>query len=202
MLATGDFILGVGRMKTEKRDRRVMYTKLLLKNSLVKLLQKSPLEKITVKDLCECADINRSTFYSHYSDQYDLFQQIQYEVLEDLSNYLANYSYKGSEAELRQILQSVFEYIIANADLCLVLFLAENNAYGLQQAIMSIVPKLKVWEEIDNLDQVTLEYLQLFGVSGSVGIVKRWLQTGMTRTAPEMAELVVRLAYRGLSAYL
>lgn len=190
-------------MKTAKHDRRVKYTKMVLRESLVKLLQKIPIDKITVTAICEAADINRSTFYSHYNDQYDLFQQIQQEVLEDLSDYLANYSYRSGEAELYQILNRVFEYIVANAELCKVLLLGENGDTALQQAIMGIVQKqsMKEWPDVFKLDTERIEYLLLFGVSGSVGIVKRWLETGMKKTAKEMAELVITLTYRGLSAF-
>ena len=44
-------------------DRRVKYTKMVLRESLIKLLQKKSISRITVKELCEMADINRATFF-------------------------------------------------------------------------------------------------------------------------------------------
>ena len=58
-------------MQDKKKDRRVKYTKKALKNSLIDSLKEKTIEKITVKELCEKADVNRGTFYSHYSDQFD-----------------------------------------------------------------------------------------------------------------------------------
>lgn len=49
-----------------KSDARVRYTKMVIKNSFVKLLAKKPLEKVTVKETCELSEINRATFYKHY----------------------------------------------------------------------------------------------------------------------------------------
>lgn len=49
-----------------KSDARVRYTKMVIKNSFVKLLAKKPLEKVTVKEICELSEINRATFYKYY----------------------------------------------------------------------------------------------------------------------------------------
>lgn len=51
-------------------DRRKKYTRMVLKESLMELLKNKPISNITIKEICEEADINRSTFYSH------LFQSI------------------------------------------------------------------------------------------------------------------------------
>ena len=64
-----------------KIDRRVRYTKMVLKNSFVQLLNEKSFDKITVKELCERADVNRGTFYVHYKDQQDLLHQIQKDFL-------------------------------------------------------------------------------------------------------------------------
>ena len=52
----------------EKTDARKRYTQMVLKRSLLKLLKEKPVNKITVKEVCELAQLNRATFYAHYSD--------------------------------------------------------------------------------------------------------------------------------------
>ena len=59
-------------MEKSKVDRRIRYTKKMLKDALVRLIQHQHISAITVKELCELADINRSTFYAHFRDPYDL----------------------------------------------------------------------------------------------------------------------------------
>ena len=56
----------------EKKDLRVIKTQNLLYNTLLELLKSSPFEEIKVSDICDKALINRSTFYAHYSDKYEL----------------------------------------------------------------------------------------------------------------------------------
>ena len=56
----------------EKTDARKRYTQMVLKQSLLKLLKEKPVNRITVKEVCELAQLNRATFYAHYSDCFAL----------------------------------------------------------------------------------------------------------------------------------
>lgn len=58
----------MGLMKT---DARIRYTRVVIKDSFVKLLKSQPINKITVKDVCDLAEINRVTFYKYYTDCFD-----------------------------------------------------------------------------------------------------------------------------------
>lgn len=189
-------------MKEEKDDRRVKYTKRVIKESFIRLLQGKPVSKVTVKEICETADINRSTFYAHYSDQYDLLQQIKQEVLQEINSILSNYSFKKYEPESLQIMIRIFEYIVENAELCKVL-LGENGDVSLQRELMMIIQQqgMKEWQDQVAVDARMREYLCLFGVNGGIGIVQKWLQTGLKESAREMAELVTKVTYRGFSVY-
>ena len=63
-----------------KTDARVKYTKMVLKKALLELMQHKPVNKITVKEICERAELNRATFYAHYSDCFDLLESIEEEL--------------------------------------------------------------------------------------------------------------------------
>lgn len=65
-------------------DRRTKYTKFVIKQSMLTILKNKPLRKITVTEICSLADINRSTFYSHYNDPYDLFNSITDDFIESI----------------------------------------------------------------------------------------------------------------------
>ena len=190
-------------MKHEKIDRRVRYTKLALKESIIELLQKKSIDKISIKEICETADINRSTFYAHYKDQYDLIHQIEQELLMDINEYLNNYNFKGYETESFQLVVSIFEYIVDNAELCKVL-LGKHGDIALQKEVMMLIQKqsLKDLERDKALEEDMLEYLIIFSVNGSIGIIQKWLQDGMKKPAREMAEIVTRLIFEGFSAYV
>jgi AcrR family transcriptional regulator len=59
-------------MKEMKQTRKTKYTQMVLKDSLVELMKNKPISEITVKEICEKADVNRTTFYAHYHDQQQL----------------------------------------------------------------------------------------------------------------------------------
>lgn len=65
-------------------DLRKQRTKRNIINAFIELRSKKPLEKITVKELAELALINKATFYSHYSDIYDLSEQLENETIDML----------------------------------------------------------------------------------------------------------------------
>lgn len=57
-------------------DKRIIRTKRILKQTMIKMLADSSFEQISIKHLCEIAGISRVTFYTHYNDKYDLAEDI------------------------------------------------------------------------------------------------------------------------------
>ena len=82
-------------------DKRIEKTKSAIKRAFLELRGKKSLEKITVKELCELAYINKSTFYSHYEDIYALSDALEYEmVLEIVSSIPKDLDYNFSNPEV------------------------------------------------------------------------------------------------------
>ena len=69
----------------EKVDRRVRKTKAQLRAGLARLMQKKSIKEITVKELVDEVDINRSTFYLHYSDIYQMLESIENELMDEIA---------------------------------------------------------------------------------------------------------------------
>ena len=72
----------------EKVDRRVRKTKAQLRAGLARLMQKKSIKEITVKELVEEVDINRSTFYRYFSDKYKLRDEIVDEIVRDFAEHM------------------------------------------------------------------------------------------------------------------
>lgn len=189
-------------MRTGKIDRRVKYTKMLLEKSLVELMQENPISKISVKMLCETADINRSTFYAHYTDQYDLLKQLEQEVVAELKKYISKETFSKQTVHTLQLMSQILDYIASNAALFKVL-LSENGNSTFHRDIMGIVQQ-KVISDIHNnagIDGRTSEYLQCFAVTGALSIIQKWLQDGIVESTERMSELTSKLLYNGISAF-
>lgn len=74
-------------------DLRIEKTERGIKNAFIELRSGKPLEKITVKELCESARINKSTFYAHYKDIYDLSDAMEEEVVQSIANSIQHPEY-------------------------------------------------------------------------------------------------------------
>lgn len=61
---------------------------MLIRRAFTTLLRQKPIQSISVKELCELAEINRGTFYAHYTDIYDLRDQIEQEMQTDFAKAL------------------------------------------------------------------------------------------------------------------
>jgi AcrR family transcriptional regulator len=145
------------------------------------------------------ADINRSTFYSHYSSQHDLLHSIEEELIKDMIATLSQYSFSKEEDTLLMT-EKILEYIAEKHEVCKIL-LSENSDIHFQKKGMLIMKEhiYKNWVPNSQVDQESLDYLSLFVVSGSIHVIKNWLEKGMDKTPRELALILTNFTNKGLS---
>ena len=193
---------GDASMSGGKQDRRTRYTRTALRESLMELMLQKGINKITIKELCQRADVNRSTFYAHYRDQYDLLRQVEDEILDEINANLAYFDMNNSDGTFR-ILENIFRYIQDNSSFCRLL-LSERGDVTFQKRVMDLCQGryMEQWlSSPRDIDPETAEYLYLYLVNGSIGVVQNWLRTEMEKTPSEMAELLLRFINQGMSAF-
>ena len=103
-----------GRMRYME-NRKIKLTKRLLKESLIELLKQKDISHITIKEISENADLNRSTFYSHYQDVYQLLDEITQEVVSRIP-----FAYDGNDYNISNIAEFI-DYIHQHKDIFSVL---------------------------------------------------------------------------------
>jgi AcrR family transcriptional regulator len=188
-------------MEGKKTDRRIRYTQMVIKQSLIELMKSRPINKITVTDICELADINRGTFYTHFSDPYALLSQIENELFGEINRTIEKSLDSGKVYEL---LLEIFKSIAAKADLCKVLF-SEFGDKDFLKRILYIAHDRSIaeWKTVrKDLDDDTVELLYSFVANGSVGIIHDWIQDGMKQSMREIADFINRISYSGLQHFL
>lgn len=67
---------------SSRQERRVRRTRAMILNGFIQLMQQKPVKDISVRELADLVDINRSTFYLHYTDIYDLLEQTENNLME------------------------------------------------------------------------------------------------------------------------
>ena len=80
--------------KEPKLDRRVEKTRKSIRKALVQLMETKDISQITIKALAEEAQINRKTFYMHYTSIYDILDEIENEIIIDLRTIMEQYKIK------------------------------------------------------------------------------------------------------------
>jgi AcrR family transcriptional regulator len=190
-------------MKEKKDDRRIRYTKKVIRESLIHLLSQKPIAEITVKEICELADVNRSTFYAHYKDPYDLIGAIKQGVIEEVNSWMERVVSPVDGFSAHQVMKLVFDYVLANAELCKVL-LGEYGDEGLPEEIMMLAQAqvMREWPGSADAAIGLSDYLITFGIHAGVSVVKKWLEKGLIETPSQMADLTIRLIYHGMNSVL
>jgi AcrR family transcriptional regulator len=153
-------------------------------------LSKKDISCITIKQICEEADINRATFYTHYSDQFDLLRQIEDEFLQNVKAYIAVFKQKKADAILVDVLEEIFEYIKDNAKLCRLLLSKQGNLEFQKRIMMLIYDTNLVAKPNERLKKGEEEFVYSFIITGCVGVIHKWLEEGMKQSSRAMAGMI------------
>lgn len=182
-------------------DKRIKYTKMFLKESMIKLLKEKPLSKITVTELCKEAEINRSTYYNHYLDPYDQIEKLETEFICDLKKYMQENFYGATQNDLMKITVSMCEYYYKNRELYMVLNGGEMRG-EFEKRLLEILKDVAIFNlETENLHykKETGEFAIAFVMSGSNIVIYKWLSEKAEEFTPkQMAKYLFDISYGGL----
>lgn len=106
-------------------DLRVKKTKTGIINAFLQLRAKKPLERITVKELSDIAQINKATFYLHYKDIYDLSEALENELFESVFNSIEHPNAVLSDPKL--FINELVQGLLSNKSLIDIIFSGDRN---------------------------------------------------------------------------
>ena len=177
-----DLFFGVINMEF---NRRVKMTKRLIKEAFINLMEKCPLNKITVKQICENADVNRSTFYAHYSDQYELFEEIQEDIISitpKISLYEKHNIFKN--------LTAFFEFIDKNKKIYKIIFENSTGVYFRNRVLNKIFnrdDKDINWVKNEMSLGDCMHFKMLMCAFGGMTMVEKWIFGEFSASSEELA---------------
>ena len=174
-------------MENKPDGRRVRMTKMLLKNALIDIMKIKSIHMISIKEICEEADVNRSTFYRHYDTQYDLYDDIIEDIATDISGI-----YKNDYTTV-DFLTKVLEYIESKRETFLVI-LSDNGKVSLGEAFVLFTGRF-----IDhNNTSELVTYVMEFIAAGLTSTIWSWLNKENRRPASDVARMLHNLMMHGL----
>lgn len=177
------------------QDRRTIKTKRALRKAFLKLFKKKDINKITVSDITKLADLGRGTFYLYYKDVYDLLENIEKEVLEEIGDLFDKTLLSDSPPDFLSFMEKTMEYINENKDVFDIILSAKGSVLFLEK-LKSFFRKKELQERKHNHLSTDTEYDQYevtYVISGVVGIIQDWVRNGMNHPPKQMAQIVEKI---------
>lgn len=172
-----------------KNNQRTRLSKLLFKNALMDLLkEKGSVAKISVRELCDRAELNRSTFYAHYNEPKDLLYEIETELLDATEEHLKKIG-EENDAGAHKYILSFLQYIRQNDKQFRTLLIdsadPDFRSRFMQQSIIQFVNNLRI-ELPKELEQYIFSYI----LNGSTGIIIQWIRSDYAVNENEIVNLL------------
>ncbi len=181
-----------------KNNQRTRISKLLFRNTLMDLLkQKGDIHKISVRELCEKAELNRSTFYAHYNEPKDLLEELENELLTSTEEHLKKIGAENDVGAHKYIL-SFLKYIKDNDKPFRTLLIdsadANFRSKFMQQSMIQFIENLEII-----LSKDAEQYIYSYILNGSTGIIIQWIRSDYSIDENTICNLLFLLNKNALS---
>jgi AcrR family transcriptional regulator len=182
-------------------DRRTQRTRHTLSHALVALIQEKRYEAITVQDICDRANVGRSTFYAHYQDKDDLLASNFSEVMKNLSQPFAD-----RDGQLCFPLVPLFEHTQSHQDLYKALHWGGGIDVllraGQQQWSQQIEQYMEALLQDGRQPAVPIPVIAAYMAGSLQTLLFWWLDRKMPYSPERMDEMFQQLVMPGVNAAL
>ena len=184
-------------MLRNPEDRRARRTRRLLKESLLELMRRKRFSEISIRDVTEHADMNRTTFYLHYTDTTQLLRSLEEDLLTEAQTLVdAHLQETVADGTVRPVFEPVLDFVVDHREIC-TLLLENNEASQFTTHLQRLVQRsgaeiVRAW--FQPRDERQLSYLLEFVASGLIGLILEWFRRDMDLPKEELlaaAELLV-----------
>ncbi len=171
-------------------NQRVRLTKQLLRESLIALLSEKSIHKVSVREVCDQAQINRTTFYKYYGSPYDLLIDIEDTVLDQIEDYLSCHENEIID-DVRRLTQ-IITYMEENLALCRLLINNTIDSRFAQRLLM--LPKIQrlLGDQLSGgYQNDAVDYMYQFVVNGGFCMIKSWINKDAREEPDKIAALLL-----------
>ncbi len=181
---------------TGSEDLRVLKTIRAIKRAMKELLCEKDYQKITVKELCDRAQINKKTFYHYYNSQNTLLYEMQQELSAEFMLQIRDYVLPE---DMGSIVREFFRFSLEKGLYCRKLMRSANGQNVIDQLV------LETWKRspfFNRLDEPRQRLLLTYVSTVSVSLLRQWDEEGQTIPLEEMIELTTSIIRYGLGGIL
>lgn len=173
-----------------KNDLRVKKTKNALYNTLMELMKAKSFEEIKVSDICNAALINRSTFYAHYNDKYELLKDaidnLKNSLIEELNK---NVKTSNTKEYYLEMIRLFLDHIENKRDIYSAIMI--NNRNSIMMDILSSVANNEVIKKMESSNvstSVPSNIIAKFYLGGVLNLGIEWLRDSNKYTKEEIVK--------------
>lgn len=174
-----------------KNNQRFRDMEIRMETAMLDIMKTTDFEKITVRSICEKALVNRSTFYAHFTDIYDMLDKMEAELHKEL---LDSYSNKDGQENLAFSMQSFIPFLrhIKKHSYFYKINLQTRKKFPLKQGFEPL------WDEVIKprckhaglISEDDMMYYFVYFQAGFTMILKRWVDNGCKESENELAEII------------
>lgn len=186
----------------KKVDRRVIKTRRQLKKGLAALMKEKSVNQITVKELVEEVDINRSTFYLHFKDIQDLLREIEENMEAQIKRAIEEHPIVSGNENAFYFIEDMFRVLDEEREISKAL-IGPNGDMEFIHRIERIIKENSrgTLEKMFPGKKEDLKYFYAFCLSGCLGLVKVWLNEGEEKSPEEMAQMTFNMIANAKDAF-
>ena len=188
--------------KSGADNRSVRNTKRRLREGLLSLMEKKPINEISVKELTELVDVNRGTFYFHYQDIYDLLRDMEQDFFENFDRTLSENKpaldedgFPILDAEGAPYLHAVFSFIDQNRDFCRIMLSPRGDMQFVELVKHRVDSQCRFFWQIlaPGADEERRGMYNAFLINGLIGLIQEWVNDRRDLSVESISELTATL---------
>lgn len=190
-----NIIRKVKKMK-RKEDLRILKTKESLYRSLLEIMKTTVFEEVKVSDICQKSKINRSTFYDHFTDKFELLYSLINDMREELTQSLIiNIETNSLKETYMEMIKALLEFIEKNKDIYSSVLKINGNSIAIDMMTNTLLESItnEINENFINDTGIPTKKIVLFYVSGVITIVKEGLMDLSTYNKEEIYYVLDKL---------
>lgn len=185
-----------GDIMKKKEDLRILKTKASLYRGLMFLMKTKPFEEIKISEICKESLINRSTFYDHFNDKYELIESLMNDMREELIEKL-EYSKKSNNIKeyYIELMKKLLEHVNANIDIYKAVIKINSNSIArdmMTDAIISSATK-EIDENYENKSNIPTKTIVLYYASGIINVIIENLNNSNNFKIDELINIINEL---------
>lgn len=187
----------------EKKDRRIGKTQKSIRDALTNLLEEKDVSQITIKELAECANINRKTFYMHYSSINAIFDKIEDETIEKFLLILDKCDFFHDQFNEYAFFTNLNNVI--NEDFDFYQKLIRANSYNFLlikvKKILKDILIERFYKKLNN-DKEVLNLYAEFTASGIMSMYIEWFNMDSKLSLEDLAKASSSIAFKGINTII